>query len=93
MIKSELIQLIAQQNPHLYHRDERIINTIFDDHRRPGARRPRRAAGVWSVFRRRAAMPGRGAIREPATRSLPMPLTLLFKTGKELRDKLNEEAG
>ena len=32
MIKSELIQLIAQQNPHLYHRDvERIINTIFDE--------------------------------------------------------------
>ena len=31
MIKSELIQKIAEKNPHLYHRDvERIINTIFD---------------------------------------------------------------
>ena len=31
MIKSELIQKIAEKNPHLYHRDvERIINTVFD---------------------------------------------------------------
>jgi integration host factor subunit beta len=31
MIRSELIQKIADENPHLYQRDvERIVNTIFD---------------------------------------------------------------
>ena len=31
MIKSELIERIAAQNPHLYQRDvERIVNTILD---------------------------------------------------------------
>ena len=32
MIKSELIQQIAEDNPHLYQRDvERIVSTIFDE--------------------------------------------------------------
>ena len=32
MIKSELVQMIADKNPHLYHRDiERIVNVIFDE--------------------------------------------------------------
>ena len=32
MTKSELIQRIAEMNPHLYHRDvERIVTTIFDE--------------------------------------------------------------
>ena len=32
MIKSELIQKIAEENPHLYQRDvERIVGTIFDE--------------------------------------------------------------
>ncbi|MEE8293015.1 MAG: HU family DNA-binding protein, partial [Kiloniellales bacterium] len=32
MTKSELIQSIAESNPHLYHRDvERIVSTIFDE--------------------------------------------------------------
>jgi len=32
MIRSELIQKIADDNPHLYQRDvERIVNTIFDE--------------------------------------------------------------
>ena len=46
MIKSELVQRIATQNPHLYQRDvENIVNAILErDHRRAGARRPRRAA-------------------------------------------------
>ena len=31
MTKSEMIQRIADQNPHLYLRDvERIVNTVFD---------------------------------------------------------------
>ncbi len=32
MIKSELVQMIADKNPHLYHRDiERIVNTVLDE--------------------------------------------------------------
>ena len=32
MIKSELVQKIAEKNPHLYHRDiERIVNTVLDE--------------------------------------------------------------
>ena len=31
MIRSELVQKIADENPHLYQRDvERIVGTIFD---------------------------------------------------------------
>ena len=32
MIRSELIQIIADENPHLYQRDvERIVNTVFNE--------------------------------------------------------------
>ena len=32
MIRSELIQKIADENPHLFQRDvERIVNTIFEE--------------------------------------------------------------
>ena len=32
MIRSELIQIIAEENPHLYQRDvERIVNTVFSE--------------------------------------------------------------
>ncbi|NCW59766.1 MAG: hypothetical protein EBW07_00355 [Rhodobacteraceae bacterium] len=32
MIRSELVQIIADENPHLFQRDvERIVNTVFDE--------------------------------------------------------------
>ena len=32
MIRSELIQIISDENPHLYQRDvERIVNTVFNE--------------------------------------------------------------
>ena len=32
MIRSELIQIIAEENPHLFQRDvERIVNTVFEE--------------------------------------------------------------
>jgi integration host factor subunit beta len=95
MIKSELIQLIAQQNPHLYHRDvERIINTIFDEIIVALARGDRvelRGFGAFSVKSRNARQgrnPRTGDSVEVDAKRIPF-----FKTGKELRDKLNEEAG
>ena len=95
MIKSELIQLIAQQNPHLYHRDvERIINTIFDEIIVALARGDRvelRGFGAFSVKSRNARQgrnPRTGDSVDVDAKRIPF-----FKTGKELRDKLNDEAG
>ena len=32
MIKSELVQIVAARNPHLYHRDvENIVNAVLDE--------------------------------------------------------------
>jgi integration host factor subunit beta len=95
MIKSELIQLIAQQNPHLYHRDvERIINTIFDEIIVALARGDRvelRGFGAFSVKSRNARQgrnPRTGDSVAVDAKRIPF-----FKTGKELRDRLNEESG
>ena len=54
MIRSELIQKIADDNPHLYQRDiERIVSTIFDEISEALARGDRvelRGFGAFSVF-------------------------------------------
>ena len=95
MIKSELIQLIAQKNPHLYHRDvERIINTIFDEiivALSRGDRVELRGFGALSVKSRNARQgrnPRTGDSVAVDAKRIPF-----FKTGKELRDQLNEEGG
>ena len=53
MIRSELIQKLADENPHLYQRDvERIVNTIFDEVTAAMARGDRvelRGFGAFSV--------------------------------------------
>src|SRR3546814_7886645 len=58
MTKSELIQHIADLNPHLYHRDvERIVTTIFDEISEALAKGDRvelRGFGAFSVKRREA---------------------------------------
>ena len=57
MIKSELVQKIADKNPHLYHRDvERIVNTILDQIIRAmkdGDRVELRGFGAFSVKSRK----------------------------------------
>ena len=93
VIKSELIQKIANSNPHLYHRDvERIVNVIFDeivDALARGDRVELRGFGAFTV-KHRAARQG----RNPRT-GAPVPVeekfVPFFKTGKELRDRLNED--
>ncbi|MEO0912245.1 MAG: HU family DNA-binding protein, partial [Pseudomonadota bacterium] len=56
MIKSELIQKIADENPHLYQRDvERIVGTIFDqiiEAMADGHRVELRGFGAFSVKKR-----------------------------------------
>ena len=58
MIRSELIQIITDQNPHLYQRDvERIVNTVFDEITNAMANGDRvelRGFGAFSVKRRDA---------------------------------------
>ena len=92
MIKSELIQKIATANQHLYHRDiERIVNVIFDEIVAALARGDRvelRGFGAFTV-KHRAARTGRNP-RTGATVSVDDKYVPFFKTGKELRERLNK---
>jgi integration host factor subunit beta len=93
MIKSELIQQISQKNPHLYQRDvERIINTVFDkivEALGNGDRVELRGFGAFSVKERQSREgrnPRTGAAVEVEAKRVPF-----FKTGKELRERLNKD--
>lgn len=92
MIKSELIQRISQTNPHLYQRDvERIVNTIFNEITRAlsqGNRVELRGFGAFSV-RSRPARTGRNP-RTGETVHVEAKYVPFFKTGKELRERLNK---
>lgn len=91
MIRSELIQKIADDNPHLYQRDvERIVNTIFDEitgAMADGDRVELRGFGAFSVKKRDARVgrnPRTGEAVDVEEKHVPF-----FKTGKLLRDRLN----
>jgi integration host factor subunit beta len=91
MIKSELIQKIAASNPHLYQRDiERIVNVIFDEIVAALARGDRvelRGFGAFTV-KHRAARQGRNP-RTGETVFVDEKFVPFFKTGKDLRERLN----
>ena len=91
MIKSELVQKIADENPHLYQRDvERIVGTIFDEiveAMADGKRVELRGFGAFSV-KKRDARTGRNP-RTGETVSVEEKHVPFFKTGKLLRDRLN----
>jgi integration host factor subunit beta len=94
MIKSELVLKIAEKNPHLYHRDiERIVNAVLDTMihaMRDGSRVELRGFGAFSVKSRNARMgrnPRTGTSVEVTAKRVPF-----FKTGKELRERLNQKA-
>ncbi|NQV56598.1 MAG: integration host factor subunit beta [Rhodospirillales bacterium] len=91
MTKSELIAFLAEENPHLYQRDvERIVTTIFDEIASALARGDRielRGFGAFSVKQRDARIgrnPRTGESVHVAAKRVPY-----FKTGKQLREKLN----
>ena len=95
MIRSELIQKIAEENSHLYQRDvERIVNTVFDEIIEAMARGDRvelRGFGAFSVKKRDARTgrnPRTGESVEVEAKAVPF-----FKTGKLLRDRLNGKEG
>ena len=92
MIKSELVARIAAQNPHLYQRDiENIVNTILGsvvDAMKNGDRVELRGFGAFSV-KSRPARTG----RNPRTgEKVPVSEKFVpfFKTGKEMRERLND---
>ena len=91
MIKSELIQKIAVANQHLYHRDiERIVNVIFDeivDALARGDRVELRGFGAFTV-KHRPPRSGRNP-RTGTTVKVDEKFVPFFKTGKELRERLN----
>ena len=91
MIRSELIQKIADENPHLYQRAvEKIVNTIFDEITRAmagGDRVELRGFGAFSVKKRdqrTGRNPRTGEAVDVDEKYVPF-----FKTGKLLRDRLN----
>lgn len=93
MIKSELVQAVAARNPHLYHRDvENIVNAVLDeitDALSDGNRVELRGFGAFSVKNR----PPRSG-RNPRTGEpvfVEEKWVPFFKTGKELRERLNPE--
>ena len=92
MTKSELIQRIAELNPHLYHRDvERIVTTIFEEISEAlagGDRVELRGFGAFSVKQRDARVgrnPRTGDAVQVAEKHIPF-----FKTGKLLRERMND---
>lgn len=91
MIRSELIQKIADENPHLYQRDvENIVNTIFEEitgAMANGDRVELRGFGAFSVKKRDARV-GRNP-RTGESVSVEQKHVPFFKTGKLLRDRLN----
>ncbi|MEX2521112.1 MAG: integration host factor subunit beta [Paracoccaceae bacterium] len=91
MIKSELIQKLADENPHLFQRDvERIVASVFDEITAALARGDRvelRGFGAFSV-KHRDARQGRNPRTGEAV-DVPEKRAPFFKSGKDLRDRMN----
>jgi integration host factor subunit beta len=91
MIRSELIQKIAEENPHLVQQDvAKIVNTIFGEITEAlanGNRVELRGFGAFSV-KKRDARTGRNP-RTGESVQVDQKHVPFFKTGKLLRDRLN----
>ncbi len=95
MIKSELVARLAGRYPHLYHRDvERVVSTVLDEIAAAlskGDRVELRGFGAFSVKVRPARQgrnPRTGAPVDVEEKRVPF-----FRTGKELRERLNDSSG
>jgi integration host factor subunit beta len=93
MIKSELIAALAAENTHLTQRDiERVVGVIFErivTALEAGGRVELRGFGAFSV-RSRSARAGRNPRTGTAVQVLAKHVPF-FKSGKELRARLNAE--
>ncbi|MDE0783401.1 MAG: integration host factor subunit beta [Planktomarina sp.] len=93
MIRSELVQKLVEDNPHLYQRDvEKIVNTIFEEiieTMAGGDRVELRGFGAFSV-KKRDSRTGRNP-RTGESVAVEEKHVPFFKTGKLLRDRLNRK--
>lgn len=93
MIRSELLQALAKENPELRSEDvERAVDTFFDEVAESLARGGRvelRGFGAFST-RRREARKGRNP-RTGDTVDVPEKRVPYFKPGKDMRARLNME--
>ncbi len=91
MIKSELVTRLAERYPNLYHRDvERIVSTVLEEIAAAlasGDRVELRGFGAFSV-KVRPARQGRNPRTGEAV-SVGEKRVPFFRTGKELRERLN----
>jgi len=92
MIKSELIEKIAQENPHLFQRDiERIVSTVFNEITEAissGRRVELRGFGAFSSKKRDERVgrnPRTGEAVKVQEKFVPF-----FRSGKLLRKRLND---
>ena len=93
MTRSELIEKIAEKNPHLMLKDiERVVAVVFDkiiDSLAAGNRVEFRGFGAFSIRKRTprlAKNPRTGEQVQVSERNIPH-----FKTGKQLHELLNAE--
>ena len=94
VIKSELVDRIALQNPHLYRQHaEKIVNTIFSEITAAMARGDRvELRGFGSFFvKLREGRTGRNP-RTGATVSVGRKAVPFFRSGKEMKSRLNTNA-
>ena len=91
MLRSDLVRRILAQNPHLYLQDvEKIVDALFDEIINSLARGKRielRGFGTFSV-KVHEARTGRNP-RTGALVPVPKRAHLHFKTGKEMKERLN----
>ena len=93
MIKSQLIERLAEDNPHLFQRDvERVVNTVLEEITgalEEGDRVELRGFGAFSVRNRpprRGRNPRTGESVAVKEKHVPF-----FKTGKELRERVDDK--
>lgn len=92
MIRSELVQIIANRNPHLFQRDiEKIVNVVLDEITEAladGHRAELRGFGSFAIKHRPERLG-----RNPRTGEevvVEEKWVPVFRTGKELRERLNK---
>lgn len=92
MIKSELVQIIANRNPHLFQRDiEKIVNVVIDEVTEAladGHRVELRGFGSFAIKHRPERLG-----RNPRTGEevvVEEKWVPVFRNGKEIRERLNK---
>jgi integration host factor subunit beta len=91
MIRSELIEQLSKEYPHLYHRDiERIVNTFYStisEALAEGNRVELRGFGAFSLKKKEARV-GRNP-KSGEVVNVPEKVAIFYKAGKDLKSRMN----